>query len=142
VDEHKGTELANFLTRALSEIKADRDTLTEVVHRLKSSPSKVKDATAWLTEKLTRVKLFHPTHSDLGTFESLEVLVLGISGKLALWKALAAIAPQDTRLQGIDFDHLQQRAEKQRAGMEEQRLRFARIALLPAVSQQRMRGTG
>jgi hypothetical protein len=64
----------------------------------------------------------------LGTFEALEFLALGIQGKLALWRALGAVAMADDRLNGIDFGQLAARAEKQHAKVENRRLQFARTA--------------
>jgi hypothetical protein len=58
-----------------------------------------------------------------GTFEA-----LGILGKLALWRALAAIAESDARLPGVDFEHLMARAERQHARAEELRLQAVRGA--------------
>jgi len=130
-DEHEGDEFGKFLVGLLEEVKADRETLRQIAKRLGSDSSGVKDTAAWLTEKLTRVKLLHPTRKELATFEALEVLVLGIEGKLALWRALDLVASADGRLADIDFGHLQQRAQTQRNQVEEHRLTFARSALSP-----------
>ena len=128
------TNLGNFLAGLLEEVKADRETLRQIARRLGSDSSNLKDATAWLTEKVTRAKLLHATRKELATFEALEVLVLGIEGKLALWRALSLVAPADDRLGDIDFGSLQQRAQTQRDQTEEQRLKFARMALLPVAA--------
>jgi hypothetical protein len=62
----------------------------------------------------------------------LEFLELGIHGKWALWRALGAVAPNDPRLQGNDFEHLAERARTQRGQVEERRLEAARSALRAA----------
>jgi hypothetical protein len=63
--------------------------------------------------------------------EALDALALGIEGKRALWTALAAGAPAVPRLQGVDLNLLQQRAQQQRERVEVWRLEAARKALLP-----------
>jgi len=55
-------------------------------------------------------------------------LELGIGGKLALWRALGAAAPRNSRLQGIDFEHLAARAELQQYQVEARRLEAAQAA--------------
>jgi len=67
--------------------------------------------------------------SRLGTFEALEFLELGIHGKWALWRALAAAAPRDPRLQGMDYECLTGLAEKQHSDVEQRRLEAALAAL-------------
>ena len=52
----------------------------------------MKEWGAWLTEKVSRLKLKHGAADGLGTFEALEFLVIGIHGKRALWRAMAAVA--------------------------------------------------
>ena len=61
----------------------------------------------------------------MGIFEALEFLEVGIHGKVELWRALAAVAAADTRLQGIDFEQLVARAEKQRAMVKNRHLELA-----------------
>jgi len=85
-----------------------------------------KTASAWIAEKVSRLKLSRESAGGLGTFQALEFLAVGVQGKLALWRALAVAGPGDDRLNQMDFDHLAQRAESQHAGMEERRLEAAR----------------
>jgi hypothetical protein len=59
----------------------------------------------------------------------LEGLVLGVTGKRALWIALHGIAETEPRLRRFDFDGLRRRAEEQLAGLERLRLEAARLAL-------------
>lgn len=65
------------------------------------------------------------------TFEALEFLEIGIHGKWALWRALAAVAPSDPRLAGYDFDGLAARAQKQHDRVDQCRLELAHAALTP-----------
>src|SRR5258706_152823 len=55
---------------------------------------------------------------DLGRAEAGEAVALGIDGKRALWKALAAAADETPALRGPDYGRLEQRADDQRRRLE------------------------
>ena len=97
-------------------------------HDDRGGPS-LKEAAGWMAEKLSRFKLSHESGGEFGTFEALEALVLGISGKLALWRALVNVAPSYSPLRALDFDRLIARAESQLKAAEERRLQSAVTAL-------------
>lgn len=117
--------LGKFASQMLAEVEADRDVLAQLTERAGGRAGGVKEWGAWLAEKVSRLKLKHGSAEGLGTFEALEFLVLGIHGKWALWRAIAQLASFDSRLQGIDFDELIARAERQHEKVEEQRLACA-----------------
>lgn len=125
-DQHAGEPLAEFALGMLAEVKADEAALKGLAERVGSGVSSLKIASAWLTEKVSRLKLSHESAGGLGTFQALEFLAVGIQGKLALWRALAVASAGDDRLNQMDFDHLARRAESQHARMETQRLEAAR----------------
>ncbi len=127
-DNHKSDPLGQFASQMLTEIEADRDVLAGLTKRVGGSPGGPKEWGSWLAEKVSRLKLKHGS-DDLGTFEALEFLVVGIHGKLSLWRALPVAAGCDSRLQGMDFDKLASRALDQHAKVEEQRLAAAPSAL-------------
>jgi hypothetical protein len=127
-DEHPREPLGQFATDLLAEIEADREVLRKLADGIGSGSSGQKELSAWFGERLSRLKLHHHTEDGLGTFEALEFLELGIGGKLALWRALGAAAPTDSRLQGIDFEHLASRARLQQSQVEEVRLEAAQAA--------------
>jgi hypothetical protein len=91
----------------------------------------VKELAGWLGEKVSRLKLRHDDNDGLGLLEALEFLEIGIHGKSELWRALAAVGPTDPRLRGINFEHLANRAEKQRAEVESSRLQVAHFVCGP-----------
>ena len=128
-DQHSDEPLGQFAAGLLVEVEADRAVLQGLAERVSMGSSRLKEAAAWLGEKVSRLKLGRRAASGLGTFEALEALALGILGKLALWRALAMIATGDARLGGMDFDHLTARAQAQHAQVEERRLEAARKAL-------------
>lgn len=133
--QHSGKPLGSFATDLLAEIKADSNVLRELAERAGTSSSSVKDLTAWIGEKVAKLKLKHGGATELGTLEALELLELGVHGKWALWRALATVAPAEKRLQGVDFEHLAARAQAQRSKVEEHRLEAAHVALRPTQSK-------
>jgi hypothetical protein len=62
---------------------------------------------------ISRLNLGHTGSTDFEMFESLELLVLGIHGKLCLWKALQAASRLYSRLREYNFAELIGRAEQQ-----------------------------
>ena len=128
-DQHAGEPLAEFAAGMLAEVEADAAVLKELAERVGAGSSGLKTASAWIAEKVSRLKLRRDSAGGLGTFEALEFLAVGIQGKLALWRALEVASCGDPRLDHLNFDHLARRAESQHSQMEERRLEAARIAL-------------
>lgn len=124
-DRHHDDELSRFAAALLDEVEEDRALVEELVERLgRGRFPFIKESVMWLGEKGIRLRL-RLRMEDLGTFEVLEMLALGILGKRSLWRALEEIAPEDDRLNGLDFGQLAERAQRQHDQIEEHRLRFA-----------------
>jgi hypothetical protein len=121
-DEYVGKPLGDFAAELLVEIEADREVLRKLGNQTGADSSGLRDLTAWLSEKVSRLKLGRGAGNGPETFEALEFLELGIQGKWALWRALAAVAAADSRLDGTDFDSLAACAESQQAKNKERRL--------------------
>lgn len=119
-----------FLEPLLARVEEDRNTLQELADKIGFGPNILKEFTAWIGEKASRLKLGAVAAGDFGEFEALEFLALGITGKLSLWLALQVIAPSDVRLSGIDFEQLIVRAEGQYKQVEKRRLSLVRSALV------------
>jgi hypothetical protein len=105
------------LDRIGSEIEEDRATLEQVIDGLGFSQGRLKPAGAWVAEKLGRLKLNGRLrgYSPLSRVLELEGLLIGITGKIALWKTLAEHA--GVQRLGIDFLRLAARAQEQRAAV-------------------------
>jgi hypothetical protein len=129
VAHHRGTELGTFAEDLLVRVRADRDVLERLVEAV-GEPNVLKEAAAWVGEKLSRLKLPKDDEAGLGLFETLEALVLGITGKKALWDALAQIAPDDRRLAGVDFGALARDAQSQVNLVNARRLAMVHDALV------------
>jgi hypothetical protein len=126
-DRTEGTPLGDVMSRIADEIEEDRQTLVTLMDALGTSRNPVKEATAWVAEKTSRIKFSGATagEPDVGLFLALESLTLGVRGKLAMWKALALIDAQEPLLQEVDLDELISRAEIQHDRLEAERLGLA-----------------
>src|ERR1043166_6555766 len=104
VDVHKGEPLGSFFVEIGRQIKADQETLREVMCTLGVEESKVRKAGAWAAEKFGRARLIIAGDGpgSLGLVLTLEGLIMGITGKKLLWAALAAT--KSPRLNSHNFE--------------------------------------
>jgi hypothetical protein len=118
-------ELGSFLTNLHAEIRADQQTLLDVMGALAVKPSRVKNSVGWAVEKAGRLKLNGRLlrYSPLSRVYELETLEAGLVGKRSLWTNLQVL--DDPRLGGVDLPRLVERAENQRAAVEKWRRRAA-----------------
>ena len=130
-ESHKGTPLEQFLRNLHKEIEADRQELKTLMDRLDVSESKTRKATAWISEKVTELKLHFDDSAEgaFRLFESLEALSLGIEGKRSLWLLLAFLSDDVPSLRLINYQRLIERAQDQRNQVEARRMEIAKKAL-------------
>jgi hypothetical protein len=126
-----GNEFGPALTRIAGEIEEDKASLEDLMSRVQAAPDRLKAGLAWSGEKLGRLKLNGQLmgYSPLSRLIELEALQLGVTGKLALWRALNETLGGDPRLDGFDLDGLIDRARRQRTELESLRLKAAQTAL-------------
>ncbi len=131
-DSHSGTPLGDFLAELADEIAEDRDRLEEIMRFCEVGEDRLKVAGAWAGEKLGRLKLNGEllSSSPLSTVIELEGLFVGINGKLSLWRNLERAMGE--HLARFDLPALIERAERQRDGVEQQRLELVGDTLAPA----------
>jgi hypothetical protein len=134
VKVHKGEPLGSFFAETEREIKADQDTLREVMRTLGVEESKMRQAGAWVAEKVGRARLIiaGDEPGSLGLVLTLEGLIMGVTGKKLLWRALATakLPPLNT----YNFEQLQRRAEQQVERIEAERVSAIREAFAGAIS--------
>jgi hypothetical protein len=125
---HEGRPLGGFFLELEAEIRADQNTLREVMHSFGIEESNVRKAGAWAAEKAGRARLMiaGDEPGSLGLVLTLEGLLMGVTGKRLMWRALAATnLPQ---LKSYDFEELQRRAEQQIERIEGERIRAVQQA--------------
>ena len=127
----QGTPTEQMLGTVRVEVAADQEVLRAVLDKVGGDESRLKQAAAWLSEKLGQAKLAVAghRHPDLDVLEGLETLALGIQGKAALWRALGAVAGGNPGLSSFQFSSLEARAAAQYDQVEQARLAAARAAL-------------
>ena len=121
---NEGTDFAAPLAALCAEIESDRETLETVMEELGVARSRIKPAIGWLGEKLGRLKPNGQLrgYSPLSRVVELELLLLGISGKLRLWALLGELVGTRSK---ADFAALARRAEGQRATVADLQVKAA-----------------
>jgi len=106
--------MGRALADLCAEIEADRATLEELMDHLGTRRGKVKPALAAVGEWLGRLKPNGQLtgYSPLSRLVELELLAIGITGKMQLWDALGHALAE--RVGRFDFTELAARAARQR----------------------------
>ena len=127
---NEGTDYGPPLAKIVDQIASDRRQLENIIRDLGFGADKLKNMAAWGLEKVGRLKLNGEltSYSPLSRVVELEGLLTGITGKWGLWVALLEVAPSDPRLDATLLARLRDRAEEQRATVEELREQAAREA--------------
>lgn len=128
---NRGTSFGPFLEDLARELHEDRESLLEIIRALGIRVDPLKVAGGWGAEKLGRLKLNGRLrgYSPLSRVVELEVLALGVHGKLAMWRALQTLEPLPVPLASARLPELAARAERQLIVLEEHRLRAVTEAL-------------
>jgi hypothetical protein len=129
---NEGTDYGQPLAKIADEIEADRRQLQALIEELGFGGDRFKNVAAWGLEKVGRLKLNGQLtgYSPLSRLVELEGLLTGITGKKGLWVSLLELAPSDPRLDAALLERLRDRADAQRATVEELREKAAREAFL------------
>lgn len=132
-EAHKGEPLGRFFVETEREIKSDQEVLRDVMRTLGVEESKVRQAGAWVAEKVGRARLViaGDEAGSLGLVLTLEGLIMGVTGKKLMWYALAAAKLPE--LNGYNFEELQRRAEQQVDRIEAERISAVRQVFAAAV---------
>ena len=127
-DHNKDNDFGEPLTRIADEIEEDRDSLVQLMEALDVPQNRVKQAMAWVTEKALRLKMNGQIvgYSPASRLIEIETLMLGVSGKLGLWRALEA---SGVDAPGLELQDLIVRAIAQRDELERIRIEAATEAI-------------
>ena len=127
-ENNEDNPLGEVMTVIAKEIEEDRDELQRLMDELDVTRNPIKAAGAYLLERLSQLKANGQLtgYSPLSRVLELEMLHMGVTGKLELWSALREVF--GPRLGDFDFERLIERAESQRDRLERERLAAAREA--------------
>ncbi len=136
ISSNRGKTHEQFFIQLRQEVGEDQEALRGLLHDLDSDSGALRDMTAFLSEKLARIKLLleDPSGGQLARLEKLEALALGIDGKRALWQSFLAVAGEIPVLRKVDLVRLDKRAGDQRNRVEDLRVEAAREAFVPTTS--------
>jgi hypothetical protein len=83
---HQDDRWSKFFRELLSDVKSDHEILRRLITDLGFDDSSVRNAGAWIVEKVGRIKIGFGagTNGGLRDFEALETLFIGIIGKRLL----------------------------------------------------------
>jgi hypothetical protein len=126
-DNEYGREIAEIA----EQIEQDKLELRRIMTRLDVPQKRLRLGIAWAAEKVTRLK---PNgrlvgYSPLSRVLELEGLVIGITGKLELWRTLDQLEDANPALDEAQIRELIRRAESQRDRVEDLRLKAAAEAM-------------
>ena len=133
-DGSQASGLRDWAQPLLMEIDQDRAELRTMIERIGQPAHSLKETAGWLAEKASRAKLSDRGNPAFAEFEGLEILALGILGKLALWEVLRNLASHDSRLADCDWPRLINSARDQHRRVEARRLQMAESAFGPSDS--------
>jgi hypothetical protein len=114
-DRNEGTALGHVMRSLADEIKADPQTLSQLMDRRKGDAREFRGHLSG--------------EAEVGTFMALETLALGVEGKASLWRTLRAVSRAYPELASVDLTGLIHRAEAQRSTLEDERLAAGTRAL-------------
>lgn len=128
VESHPDSSAARIAPRLRAEFEDERQQLTMLLERLDDSTSVPRQVVGWMSEKALVLKLWADDSSDgaLNLLEAVEMLGLGVHGKLGLWKALDANRELMPVLAMLQYEPLIRQAEAQAELIESARLEAAR----------------
>ncbi len=125
--------VSELAAQLLPEIEADREVLRQLLRDAGGSTNPLRRMLAWLGGKLSGLKFWRRVSKQLGPFEGIEVLSLGILGKRALWRTLRKLQSDAALYPGNDFQSLIARAEGQYERVEQERVQMIDQAFLKSV---------
>lgn len=128
VEAFQGKPQERFFRDLRADISGDQEKLKDLIAKLGAEESAMRKAGAWIAEKFSRtqIELGEGPQREMGLFLALEALVLGITGKRSLWRALGAASRTVPELARLDYIGLEKRAIEQCERVEAKRLEIAR----------------
>jgi hypothetical protein len=128
LSNNRDTQFEPTLEWLLGQLVEDRQALLGIMRAVGAPEDHLKKIAAFAIERLGRLKPNNSllSYSPLSRLVEFEGLLIGVTGKLAGWRALQQL--DDPRLADAGLERLVQRATEQRDRIEEQREHVARLA--------------
>ena len=118
--QNPGTEFGREMSQIAEAIEEDQAALERIMERVGARTRRWRQAGAVLGERVSRLKpngkLF--SYSPLSRLVELEGMIIGVSGKLQLWRSLLETRSDDSRFDVTALERLRGRAEEQRRQLE------------------------
>lgn len=113
-------------------VEDDRSILCDLIAKIGQARSELLQVAGDLTLQASKLKLRWKgmAPGEMGFFEALEILSLGIQGKRLLWVVLAELQPSIPEWKEFDFKNLELTAIAQRDAVEDKRVPAAVDSLL------------
>jgi hypothetical protein len=128
--QNQGNEFGREMSHIAAAIEEDQAALERIMASVGARRRRWRQAGAVVGERLSRLtlngKLF--SYSPLSRVLEFEGLIVGVSGKLQLWRSLLEARSQDSRFDVAALERLRERAEEQRRQLEELHARAAKLA--------------
>lgn len=114
-DENSGSSLAEELQSFCSSVQQQADVLDGWLKSLDAEPATLKQAAAWLGEKLGRLKLNDGglEYTDLARLVELEALIGCAMSRQIMWDALAKVPSGELRIPAQDLSKFAAEARDQ-----------------------------
>jgi hypothetical protein len=129
---HRKTAFGPELARFAADIEQDQDALVAIMARLDIPRNRIKGLLAAVGERVGRLKLNGRIfgRSPLSTVTELELMRIGVQGKLSGWRSLRELVADEPRLDADELDELIGRAEDQSRLLEGLRVRAVAESLI------------
>lgn len=116
--ENEGSHYGREMAAIADEIEEDQRALKRIMERVGARERRWRQAGAWLGERAARLKPNGQLvgYSPLSRLLELEGMIMGVTGKLELWRSLETV--RDELLSGEEIATLKDRAEDQRRRIE------------------------
>lgn len=129
--QNSGNRYGREVEEIAKQIEEDQAELRRIMDKLEVRRKRTRVGVAWAVERFGRLK---PNgrllgYSPLSRVLELEGLVMGVTGKLELWRSLETLKDSNLDLDGVDLGRLIGRAESQRDRIEALRVDAAAEAL-------------
>lgn len=123
--ENAGGPLGEFLDRLAADQRNQRAVAEQILKRLGTGPSRVKQGLAWLTEKVGRLKLNGTLteYSPLSRQLELEALAATALDRLAMWETLDAVFRADPRFEDFEVGPFADESRRHLDALQEHRRR-------------------